>query len=477
MGRAASPIRLIDTQGRSFQYVALSHCWGSAPQLTTTKSNWTQLASNISFTALPPLFQDAVIITRQLGLRYIWIDSLCIVQDSVRDWETESSKMGSIYQNSYITISATNSGNGSARCLAERQKPVKIPYQNTSQRDLVVRARRVLDHHPKDNPDGGPVQPIGPLSHRAWALQEVVLSTRVLHYTATELLFECRTSYRCECSPERKVWPTTPALIPRAVSSKNVGAVWDAWQRLVEQYSARDLTVATDKLPAISGIASKIHQATHSDYMAGVWRGNLALDMLWSATSVATRSATPCFTLETWRAPSFSWASLDTPVTYPRLDDDERESFVPTIVLLAASIVPKGLNTLGSLSAASITIRGPVIECTMTSEMKSDNWSYMLMIKGTSSISITPDCLLIDAEVEAADVAAKLSVRRAQPSDLLQPFSAAVLCLSVARYDNLVTGLVLGVSQTRSGAWERVGTFAVGTEAIQSAKERDITLL
>jgi hypothetical protein len=163
-----SPIRLIDTEGKTFQYAALSHCWGSGPRLTTTKSNWSKLALNVSFNALPPLFQDAVIITRQLGLRYIWIDSLCIIQDSLRDWETESSKMGSIYQNSYITISATNSSDGSAKCLAARRKPVKIPYENTTKKELAVRARRVLNHHPKNEPGGGPAKPMGPLSYRAW---------------------------------------------------------------------------------------------------------------------------------------------------------------------------------------------------------------------------------------------------------------------------------------------------------------------
>lgn len=168
VGRAASPMRLIDTLGKTFQYAALSHCWGSGPSLTTTKSNWAKLAVNVSFNALPPLFQDAIIITRQLGLRYIWIDSLCIVQDSLRDWETESSKMGSIYQNSYITISATNSGDGGVRCLGERRKPVKIPYENTTKKELAVRARRVLDHHPNIDPKRGPARPIGPLSSRAW---------------------------------------------------------------------------------------------------------------------------------------------------------------------------------------------------------------------------------------------------------------------------------------------------------------------
>ncbi|KAH8695708.1 heterokaryon incompatibility protein-domain-containing protein [Phaeosphaeriaceae sp. PMI808] len=476
VGRATSPIRLIDTQGKVFQYVALSHCWGSAPQFTTTKSNWTKLTVNISFEGLPPLFQDAIIITRQLGLRYVWIDSLCIIQDSLRDWETESSKMGSIYQNSYITISATNSGDGSARCLGERRKPVKIPYENTTRKELALRARRVLDHHPNGNPNGGPARPIGPLSYRAWALQEHVLSTRILHYTATELLFECKTSYRCECSPERKAYPTTPSLIPKAAASKKRGAIWDAWQHIVEQYSGRDLTVPGDRLPAISGIASKIHKATHSEYIAGLWKGNLASDLLWTASPLASTKGNR-LALETWRAPSFSWASLDTPITYAHLDDEESESFLSTISILETSITPKGLNPLGTLASANITIRGPVVTATLCSEKKYANWEYLLLIKGTSSISIAPDSLLVHTNFKVKQGDELRTVRRAQTGDILRNFKAPVLCLSVARYDNLIAGIVLGVSEDEPDAWERLGTFAAGTEAMQNTEDKELRLV
>jgi hypothetical protein len=398
-----------------------------------------------------------------------------VVQDSLRDWETESSKMGSIYQNSYITISATNSGDGSRRCLAERRKPVKIPYENTAKKEFALRARKVLDHHPKDNPDGGPARPIGPLSHRAWALQETVLSTRVLHYTATELLFECKTSYRCECAPDRRVCPTTPSLIPKAVSSKDKHAIWDTWQRIVEKYSARNLTVASDKLPAISGIASKIRKATHSDYMAGLWKSNLASDLLWSASSPPSITAGR-YALDSWRAPSFSWASLDTAVAYAQLDEKERDTFKDTITLLTASIKPKGMNALGTLSDASITIRGPVTKATLSAEQNRGVWTYMLMIKGTSTITITPDCLLVNINIKTEDDGEQRSVRRARSDDSIEAFHAPVLCLTVANYDNLVAGLVLGISESNPEMWERTGTFAAGMEAIQNSEEQVLNL-
>ncbi|CAO2658514.1 Nn.00g062370.m01.CDS01 [Neocucurbitaria sp. VM-36] len=384
--------------------------------------------------------------------------------------------MGSIYQNSYITISATNSGDGSARCLAERRKPIMIPYENTTKKEFSLRARKILDHHHIADPTGGPARPVGPLTFRAWALQEHVLSTRVLHYTATELLFECKTSYRCECMPERKAYPTTPSLIPKAVASKKLDSVWQAWQRIVEQYSLRALTVPSDKMPAISGIASKIRKATHSEYLAGLWKGNLALDLLWHASLPAT-SGGNAFALETWRAPSFSWASLDVAITYMLLDDEERETFTPTVALLASSIVPTGLNPMGAVSSGSLTLRGPTTTATLSSDQSHGKWTYALLIKGTSTIHISHDCCLVGASFKTEEGGKGTTVRRAQPNDPLRPLRVSVLCLSIARYDNVVAGLVLGVSEQNPEAWERVGTFAVGTEAFQNAEEKEVILV
>lgn len=276
--------------------------------------------------------------------------------------------------------------------------------------------------------------------------------------------------------PERKAYPTTPSLIPKAVSSKKPDAVWQAWQRIVEQYSKRNLTVAGDKLPAISGIASKIRKATHSDYLAGLWKGNLASDLLWHTTPLVPNGAIN-YALETWRAPTFSWASLDSPITYTPLDEEERETFVSTIVFLAASIVPTGLNPLGTISTGVMTLRGPTISAILCAEQNNKVWEYSLLIKGTSTIRITHDCALTDATIKIEGSTKETSVRRAQSGDVLHQFKAPVLCLSVARYDNVVAGLVLTSSEQDSQAWERIGTFAAGSEALQETKVVEIRLV
>jgi hypothetical protein len=199
--------------------------------------------------------------------------------------------------------------------------------------------------------------------------------------------------------------------------------------------------------------------------------------MLWSAASAALDGIVH-YALDTWRAPSFSWASLDAPISYTTLDDEERETFVPMISLLASSVTPKGLNPLGTVSDTSITIRGPTTAATLCSEQNGAKWTYLLLIKGTSTIPVRPDCLLVDAEIKlGGEAQTRKSVRRARQGDSLRNFKAPVLCLSIARYDNLIAGIVLGISEQNPAAWERLGTFAAGTEAVQNAKAKELFLL
>ncbi|KAF2811222.1 heterokaryon incompatibility, partial [Mytilinidion resinicola] len=93
-------------------YVALSHYWGNTHTFITTSTNLAKTYEGIPWLELPKTFQDAVIINRRLGIRYLWIDSLCILQDSESDWHFESARMGEIYTNSYITSAASLAPNG-----------------------------------------------------------------------------------------------------------------------------------------------------------------------------------------------------------------------------------------------------------------------------------------------------------------------------------------------------------------------------
>jgi hypothetical protein len=234
--------------------------------------------------------------------------------------------------------------------------------------------------------------------------------------------------------------------------------------------------MGTDKLPALSGVAAKIKEATGSGYIAGIWKDNLASDLLWSVSSNTAPIANSSV-VDTYRAPSFSWASLDAAISYYAPDEDERACFSSSMTLLSSSVSLSGLNPLGAVGNAAIKVRGPSLIALLSSLEKDNSWSYTLLIKGTSAIPITPDSLLREAETFTEAGQSVQSVQRAQYGKEGGYFKAPVLCLSVARYDTWISGLVLGVSPQNPSAWQRLGTFAAGTEAFSKAEEKDVLIV
>jgi hypothetical protein len=106
-------IKLVESKGLPAKYAAISHCWGSlsSDPLILTKNTLEAFKNGSSWNQLPRLFQETIDLVQRLGIRYIWIDSLCIIQDDVLDWQQESAMMCSVYSNSYVTIAATGAGN------------------------------------------------------------------------------------------------------------------------------------------------------------------------------------------------------------------------------------------------------------------------------------------------------------------------------------------------------------------------------
>ncbi|KAI0886003.1 heterokaryon incompatibility protein-domain-containing protein [Annulohypoxylon maeteangense] len=310
------------TPGTRARYAALSHCWGPhAKRLETKLATLSSLKSNIPWTDLPPTFQDAVTTTRFLGLRYVWIDSLCIIQDSPADWDIESSRMASVYRDASVTIAAVSSSSSDESFL----KPRNAIFQARLLPLMLSRADRAL---PAEElglvvPGTSPfyalgVRPLavhnmdGPLSERAWTFQEEKLSSRILRFGDAELSFECRRGVACECdmygaeydnSTEAPSGPPLHGLAALNLASETAGSGEEgaegegqerrvgrlppqldpflAWQDRVTEYSKRKLTFASDKLPALAGLATICHAITQSEYVAGLWRDHFVLDLLW----------------------------------------------------------------------------------------------------------------------------------------------------------------------------------------------------
>jgi hypothetical protein len=286
------------------RYACLSHCWGSNPLLRTTTANFEEHKAGISFNLLPKTFRDAIIVARKLDIQYIWIDSLCIIQDSKDDWERESANMAAIYQNCCITIAASNSRSSMDGCFVVAPEYVSrsVTVSDADEIEHVIRVRQILKH-------GG-----WPLLKRGWFFQERLLSPRVLHFGHAELVWECLDRRICECSRCTKpgcqetdfILAEKHRVRQALLSSPSADrSLPDHWRELVEIYSSMALTYEKDIFPALSGAASHMQQYRKSRYTAGLWEDTLLEDLLWQAFDGKT-----AFRSAEWRSPTWSWASI-----------------------------------------------------------------------------------------------------------------------------------------------------------------------
>jgi hypothetical protein len=344
-------------------YCTLSHRWGDGtgiPSLTTLTLE--SFKESIPWDILPKSFQDAIMITRYLGEVYLWIDSLCIIQDSLEDWSQEAAQMASLFECSQCTISASAAKNALDGCFVERN-PLKFSHcklAGTAEKGIFVESD-ISDHC------GGFDQLLesSPLSSRAWVMQERILSVRILDFGKNGIFWSCRCGFASETRP--KGWagiipsfmkpgifePTTQGeedceqsqdndeygfLAARSQDARenpsqlsqiamrmaldntrwgNDNAMQPGivhsyiWGPIVIDYSRRDMTYRSDKLVALSGIASRIQEITGFRYLAGLWYEMLLHDMAWYITTTPYTKHQPCTRPLPYRAPTWSWTSTN----------------------------------------------------------------------------------------------------------------------------------------------------------------------
>jgi len=277
--------------------------------------------TGIEVSALPQTIQDAASYTRRLGVKYLWIDSLCIVQDSVDDKRQEIAKMASIYQNAFVTIAATNASRCVDGFLSKRRRLSyetfvgDLPWSCLDGRLGKVSLHRQFSRKPREEP----------LDGRAWALQEFLLSPRVLSFSSQQLVWECQTvRYTDGGNPESQgvfemgkirtepsmLSPLTAAMVSKSPHSISAHEVWGD---VVKDFTRREMTEEGDKLLAISGIAQQLHLMTGDEYLAGLWKASLMSELMWSHDLMfeVAKGPQPARRPKTYRAPSWSWASVD----------------------------------------------------------------------------------------------------------------------------------------------------------------------
>ena len=303
VGSNTSPtIRLLHTSGKQGRYAALSHCWGPSQPLKTTRASLAAHCRSISMNQLPKTFLDAVHVTRSLGLQYLWIDSLAILQDDPDDWKREAVKMGSVYGNAYITIAASRSTSSDSGFLGLRtqDKVVKICPSGSTPFHIGLR------HSFADDTDGAP------LARRAWVLQEMILSQRILHFTSTQMYWDCWTRHQGEDLDnlflgvfKKDAYP--PSLAPGTNDDDHHTSQKSntprQWWHLLSSYTGCELTYQSDKLIAISGLVERITERTGQKSIAGYFEDRLHEGLLWSACNF------PFEHRPELHLPSWSWAS------------------------------------------------------------------------------------------------------------------------------------------------------------------------
>ncbi|CAN9204123.1 unnamed protein product [Alternaria alternata] len=512
-------IKLIRTQGLDARYACLSHRWSKPAALTTVKSNYVSHTKGIGWDVFPKTFIDAITIAQDLGLRYLWIDSLCIIQDDEDDKLHEIAKMSSVYTNSYITIAATHSESSMHGCystgsLHHQDYQISSSKQHSAvamETDLYVREK--IAHI-------GEERAMTPLLKRGWVCQERLLSPRVLHYCEKELVWECRESSSCQCScfnppihhkqkymevfrrgvsiddynarivgmSSFSLWSTAhldpcddkdgrgTLVIPPAWSLWFKGVVdasnldpyveprmtlrewmhrhnfrntsnavtsalrssleyyqkgWNwtrllqfrpkrktdepinepgsglprlrfdsrleyvfprklndevirRWRYIISDYTGMDLTERRDRLPAIAGVASQFESLLGGRYLSGLWESALPGDLLWRVDQSGQH--TPQY-----RAPSWSWASIEGKIKYYKMT-----SYHPEFSIVRALCDPLSkINPFGEVASGLLEINVIAANLTFWLDLSKDEASPRRPIKvefmGDTAIFI-PDC-------------------------------------------------------------------------------------
>lgn len=377
-------IRLHVTNGQVGTYVALSYCWGNTINLTTTQDTLSSRIQGTPISEFPHTLRDAILVARRLGYQYLWIDALCIIQDSHNDKNNEISKMRHIFQSAHLTIIAASAATSRTGFLHKRAPPrtpdLQLPYPCPDGSEGTMQLYERL---------GDSVNPVqydpslDPASARAWTLEERLLSPRRLIYTSTHLRYLCETAeladggsaadrsyqghiysgppqyYRSDRLP-RALQLSTDATPPSSPTSDPNDDAWKAWHAILSDYTSRALTHPSDKLRALSGISSLYSLRTGDTYHAGLWNAHLVTDLLWQVNisppigKQAALSSRPA----SYRGPSWSWASVEGAILNRQVGQADKIAANDFTVLKCEVVPVATVNPYGAVSNATMVLKG-----------------------------------------------------------------------------------------------------------------------
>ncbi|KAI6362793.1 hypothetical protein MCOR25_006115 [Pyricularia grisea] len=403
-------VRLVTTAseptllGSFARYATLSHCWGTASFLTLTKSRFGDLSRGIPLANLPRTFQEAITVCHHLSIGYIWIDSLCIIQDDVDDWLSESVRMESVYANGFINIAASISQESSQGLFRRRdpsQSPVRHPlevdFEGTNGADCEETTE--YEEQQESKQKGRQLHKClivsreewmsdveqSTLAMRGWVLQERLLSPRILIFGNRQIYWQCFQTLRSEeGTPMLRPIYDKDIKIPfgRALKDHHDYQGEDGtkrllalWNQIVSIYCRAQLTKPTDRLVALSGLAKAFSQKLPQDkYLAGMWQSNLRLDLLWkcnyyfeyySLAATPSSSSSPSLQQTEYCAPTFCWASASLPNDIETVSISENP-IVFCFTVLDLQLTHKTEDTTGPVTSGYLDIQAKLIRVVLS---------------------------------------------------------------------------------------------------------------
>ena len=395
--------RLVETSGKCGSWAALSYCWGGNSTFILKTSNIEGFIRGVPLEEFPPTLRDAIVVTRGLNIQYLWVDALCILQDSDEDWALEAAHMKQIYQGAVITISAAYSPSVQYGIFKERDDLCACPIDwinagNDESTAVYIRSGSHLS-------DGS--MRTSPLNGRGWTLQESLLSPRTLSYGKQQMAWEC-----VECRIDEGGRPVAPgeryrdkafmqellagnANVVRQITRKFVqlsistipinwsmeSRTWtilpfkwsseyykpyDRWFDIVKEYTWRELTFETDVLLALSGLAAAFGMILADQYCAGLWKNDIIRGLMWVRRK-PSQSSPPGphqqVALPNDRIPSWSWASIRGRLVsfHPSIGGDSW-TFTEQAKVLEVGITPALNDPFGRIREGFLLIWAPFCE-------------------------------------------------------------------------------------------------------------------
>ena len=339
------------------------------------KDNIESFTEGIDISQVPKTFRDVLKVAAKLKVRYLWIDSLCIVQDSTEDWQHEASLMSDVYTNSWCNIAATKALDGTDGCFAERtfldisQCVVEAKWDSHSSQVYVCWIPDIWDYAVNNQK----------LLQRGWVTQEMILSPRVLHFSEHQIFWECLELRACETFPAGISRHKGTKLSCHTYSLRHDLIKYDdpmrqtlaLWARCLQEYTQGFLTFPEkDKLVAISGPARRL--GSGDAYCAGLWKFDLAGQLMWSVAKAERPSTKP--PERNPGVPSWSWASVNSPVFMGIISMDSNVNNLIKIVTVDMELETQ--DPFGQVRGGRLQIEGPLIKTTVRCCSREDRTEY-----------------------------------------------------------------------------------------------------